>query len=266
MPIITRIVPSNFSVIVNRPINPLQHRIIVSGFVALKLAEVQQINRGALGYAPNYKTTVDGQQSGSVLNLKVDGGKAVFDFEVADPIEVVEAALKALRDGSPVVSGAYRDAHTVFVEGEEVENLQEIKPSDQVIIANPIPYARRLEIGKTKSGRDFIVQAPNRLYERVTDQLITKFEGRFKIQFRYLELEGAHQITGKMQQRTPRYATGKVRIKTQTHWVGTSASGVPAHWETFAAGGAKTRIRRHKPGTAVQSPAIVISPLKTTEQ
>jgi hypothetical protein len=236
MPIITR-TPANFSVIVNRPINPVAHRAIVTAFAAAKLAEVQQINRAALGYAPKYTTTVDGQQGGSILGLKVDGGRAVFDFDLfgENVKNVVEAGLKALRDGSPVVSGAYRDGWTLYINDEPVANVPDmISPTDKIMLSNPVIYSRRIEVGKTISGRSFVMQVPDHLCERIAKNVLApRFGNQVKITFGYVTLPDAGTVTGGMQAHTPRYGIGNGR----------------------------TRKRRHTVGSQVQSPAIFIEAL-----
>jgi len=64
--------------------------------------------------------------------------------EVArDAIEV----LKARSPLGPVERGHYRDLHTMFLNGQPVTDLDGWKPGDEVFIANPMPYARKIEIG-----------------------------------------------------------------------------------------------------------------------
>lgn len=36
-------------------------------------------------------------------------------------------------------------------------------------------YARKIEFGKTESGRDFVISVPNHIYERVAEDARTKF-------------------------------------------------------------------------------------------
>lgn len=108
---------------------------------------------------------------------------------------VVEAALDALERASPVDSGDYARSHTVFVNGVAVDVLPaSIKPSDEVMIVNPMPYARRLEIGKTESGRDFLISVPNRIYERVAKNvLIPRYRNSAKITFTYVTVPEAYR-------------------------------------------------------------------------
>lgn len=108
---------------------------------------------------------------------------------------IVELALDELRKASPVVSGDYARSHMLFVNGMKVETLPtDIKPSDEIMIANPVPYARRIEIGKTKAGRDFVVQVPNRIYERVVKNVLAaRYRNVAKITFGYVTVPEAYR-------------------------------------------------------------------------
>lgn len=107
--------------------------------------------------------------------------------------EVVAVARKALDDASPQVSGAYKAGHKLFVNGAMVATLPtNLKPGDEVMLANLVPYARKIEIGKTKSGRAFVIQVPNRIYERVAKGLQPRFRNSAKITFAYVSISGAH--------------------------------------------------------------------------
>jgi hypothetical protein len=73
--------------------------------------------------------------------------------------QLVDFALETLRERSPVGSsgrdkhpGLYRDSHTVFLNGHVVQgsDVSAWRPGDQINISNPVPYARKLEIGHGK--------------------------------------------------------------------------------------------------------------------
>lgn len=87
---------------------------------------------------------------------------------------VLQWIARELLDRSPVVSGAYRDAHALYADGRRIGSADEIARggtavphSAEYVFVNPQPYARKIEVGKTREGRDFVVQVPNRIYERV---------------------------------------------------------------------------------------------------
>lgn len=112
--------------------------------------------------------------------------------------EIILVLIKALEDASPVASGAYRRAHTLYINGHPAPASTPIQPGQEVMIANPLPYARRLEIGKTESGRDFLVSVPNRIYERIAAAAVTRYRNAVKITFGYVTPSDAHVVQGKL--------------------------------------------------------------------
>ena len=160
---------------------------------------------------------------------------AIFDSRRRIAIE----ALDLLRQASPVQSGRYRNAHMILLNGAQVSELPAaLKATDRIVIVNPVPYARRIEIGKTEAGRDFVMQVPNRIYERVAkSKLMPKYRNVARIQFNYIELTGAATIKGKLG------ATYAVKTK---------------------AGRTVQRKRRQQTGKAVMAPAIFIDSLRMT--
>lgn len=152
---------------------------------------------------------------------------ALFDHRAA----IAKMAVLELRAASPVVSGQYRDSHIILLNGAPVATLPPtLKASDEIVIVNPLPYARRVEIGKTTAGRDFVIQVPNRIYERTAKQkLIPRFRNVADIRFGYMPLTGAHTVKGKL----------------------------PSH---YAIGEGRRRKRQLRAGTSVDAPAIFIMP------
>lgn len=152
--------------------------------------------------------------------------------------EVANATMDALDKASPKQSGAYVRAHTIFVNGKPVGKVcPPISLTDQLFIANPMPYARRLEIGRTKSGRSFVLQVPSRIYERVAKSAITpQYRNVAKISFRYVDLTGAHVITGGL--------GGSYLVEGTRHGVGPGAG--------------RAVKRRQKVGEKIRFPAIFI--------
>lgn len=152
--------------------------------------------------------------------------------------QMVEFALDQLRRASPVESGDYVRSHTLFVNGIAVAALPvDLKPSDELMIVNPVPYARRLEIGKTESGRDFLISVPNRIYERIAKTVLTpRYRNVAKISFAYVTVSDAYRY--KQDNKARSWLANKGR------------------WYVSP----KQRPDRAR-GAVVQSPAIIISPL-----
>lgn len=116
----------------------------------------------------------------------------------ADP-GVLAWIARELRARSPVLSGAYRDAHELYADGEPLMNAADVTDNvklpkaEEFSFTNTVPYARKIEIGKTKSGRDFVVQAESRVYERLATVARQRFDGVADIQFEMRAVIGAQQ-------------------------------------------------------------------------
>lgn len=108
--------------------------------------------------------------------------------------EILNELLRMLRAASPVGSGAYRNAHEIYVDGRPIAAgaIPLIRPGQELMIANSMPYARRLEVGKTEAGRDFLISVPNRIYERTAQSAMAKFKNTAKVSFGYVTLPAAH--------------------------------------------------------------------------
>lgn len=104
-----------------------------------------------------------------------------------------------LRRRSPVLSGEYRDAHQLWGDGEflmdaaDVKDDTSIPDADEYSFTNTVPYARKIEIGKTKSGRDFVIQVPSHLYERTAQDAAQRFEGVAEISYEVRAVIGPEQ-------------------------------------------------------------------------
>ena len=86
-----------------------------------------------------------------------------------------------LFDRSPVLSGAYRDAHTLFADGaevgsaEDVFNSAEVPEASEYVFVNSIEYGRKIEVGRTREWRDFVIQVQGHIYEGVAADAAGKF-------------------------------------------------------------------------------------------
>lgn len=199
-------------------------RKFLADFARADIAKVVA-EAGARGARPAVTAYANTPGNRNLDSVKLPGPiVAIFDYRS----EVVRATLDALRAASPVDSGLYRNSHRVLVNGTEVGGVPTtLGAGDEVTIVNPVAYARRLEIGKTKSGRDFVVSVPNRIYERVARKMAARFRNVASIRFGYLPLTGAHAVKG----------------------------GLASHY--IAKGGSRRR-RRQRVGSAVSAPAIFI--------
>lgn len=190
-------------------------------------ARIMQEQTARSGIAPTFEAFAN--QPGKPVEAVVLPGPIVYRYGYLR--EVIVAALNVLRAASPVRSGAYRNSHTLFIDGVAVSEIpSELPRGADIMIANPLPYSRRLEIGKTKSGRAFVIQVPDRIYERTAKKVLQpKYRNVAKIDFSYATLPHAHTIKGGL---SPTYGIGGGRVR--------------------------KRQQHRNVGKAVQSPAIVI--------
>lgn len=113
--------------------------------------------------------------------------------------DVLAWVARELRSRSPVLSGAYRDAHALWgdgrfiMEASAVTTDAEVPDANEYAFTNTAPYARKIEVGRTAAGRDFVIQVQNRIYERVADDARNAFRGRADIAFEWRAVIDAHQ-------------------------------------------------------------------------
>jgi hypothetical protein len=78
---------------------------------------------------------VDGRKGAREEAVKPTG-VIVYEYQRLDL--VVQLAMETLFDKSPVLSGAYRNAHTLFLNGVPVRNLAQWKAGDEVAAVVPL--------------------------------------------------------------------------------------------------------------------------------
>lgn len=168
---------------VDETLSPAARSEAIADFARERIADAEQANKTVLGRVPRVEVFVDGRFGAALDTVKPDHGVIVAEFDLVT--DVMRWIGDTLRDRSPVVSGAYRDAHTLFADGREVPLGAVIPYAEEYVFLNPLPYARKIEIGKTKSGRNFVVQVPNRIYERTAKDAKSRFGNIAKIRFSY---------------------------------------------------------------------------------
>jgi hypothetical protein len=165
---------------------PEAQKRAVAAFAREKLEEAQATNRAALGRVPPHRTFVDGRPGAPLETVNVKGGRITFEFELVG--EILAWILSTLRARSPVASGRYRDSHRLFADGREIAAVAGagiVPPAEEYSFVNLTPYARKVEVGRTKSGRAFLLQVPNQIYQRVATDAARRFGNLAKIRFTY---------------------------------------------------------------------------------
>lgn len=203
------------------------------------IAKIKAEQFARAGVAPGVEVKVNGSAGKQIDQVNVPGPiEAIFDYRH----EIAEVGLVALIQASPRQSGDYANAHTILLNRKAVPQLPaNLARGDVITLVNPIVYARRLEIGKTKAGRKFVLQVPDRIYERVAKNvLMPRYREVADIQFGYVELEGAYITKGKL---APHYLIAEKRKRGS---------------KLGEAGTQKRRKRNQQAGTTVKYPAITI--------
>lgn len=100
----------------------------------------------ARGEAPNnYLTVVDGRKGASEDTVRPDGA-ILYQFGIVGL--AAQFALGYLIARSPVRDGDYRGAWLVAVDGRKwLGDLNDIPVGSEVMVTNPLPYARKIDVG-----------------------------------------------------------------------------------------------------------------------
>lgn len=125
-----------------------------------------------------FSRKVDGVAGAREEAVKV-GGKIEYSYSRLDA--VVQAAMELLFDLSPVLSGEYRNGHTLFVGGASVQNLAGWDGVGEVVITNMLPYSRKIEIGKMKMR----VPDTDHVYQQAEFMLRQRFGNQARIKFNF---------------------------------------------------------------------------------
>jgi hypothetical protein len=160
----------------------------IAEFAQAQIEEAKATNQSVLGRVPPYTVTVDGQRGAPLESVNPNGGTIIVEFELVG--DVLTWIAQTLLDRSPVLSGDYRHGHTLFADGQEVDPFAVIPLAAQYVFTNSVPYSRKIEIGKTEAGRNFVIQVENRIYERTAQDAKSRFGNIAKIRFVYQALIG----------------------------------------------------------------------------
>lgn len=172
-------------VVAREDLSPQARSRSIAGFARQQLASAQQTNARVLGRVPRHETFVDGRKGAPLEAVRPAGGTIVFTFELID--DLLRWIARMLVERSPVRSGDYARGHRLFADSVEVPMGAgtPIPPAEVYTFANLVPYARKIEVGKTNSGRDFVIQVPNRIYERTAKDARARFGNLVKITSSY---------------------------------------------------------------------------------
>ncbi len=187
MPVRTRFTPlaKTIQIVVDRNLSPAARSARVAAFAQAEIDAADAQNRAALGTVPPKTVTVDGRQGAPLDSVNPDRGIIIAEWSLVG--DVLQWIFATLRARSPIVSGDYLRGHMLFADGVECDPTNP-PPAQEYIFLNAVPYARKIELGKTKSGRDFVIQVPNRIYERTAKDAQSRYGNVVKIRSTYSSL------------------------------------------------------------------------------
>lgn len=173
MPIKSQIDPvgTTIKLFMDQAISPAAQSKVFAAFVKGGISAASDANRKA-GVTAAPVVTVDGRKGASIDDVRPNGA-VVAEWQILTP--ALLWIWGALRDSSPRLSGKYRDGHMLTCDGREIAWGDAIPSARDYVFSNVEPYAHRIEIGKTRSGRDFEVRVPNRIYQRIAVRAAAAF-------------------------------------------------------------------------------------------
>lgn len=185
-------VERDIAAIISRDLSRAEQQKAAGAFAREGIERDKAHNRMILGRVPPLTIWVDGRQGAALDTVNPNGGSIVGEFELIG--ELLQWIADTLVQRSPVQSGAYRDGHTLFADGAEVPKGTQIPAADEYVFTNLVPYARKIEVGKTKTGRAFVVQVKNRIYERTAKDAKSRFGNQADIRLEYRAPVGAYRL------------------------------------------------------------------------
>lgn len=159
------------------------------------------------GIAPTDAIVVDGVAGGDPERVRPDG---YILLEFGYVREVALVVLGALRHAGPVVKGIWSDTLTILADGAETDPRRIPHHARDIHVVATTPYARRLEIGKTRRGDPFVLDDSDyRLLERTARRVATLYRQVAKVEFTYVDLAEAYALSN----RTARTGRGGGQVR-----------------------------------------------------
>ncbi len=223
-------VSQSFQVLIDQTLSPKAQSARIADFAKRQIRAADEINRRAFGAVPPRKVTVNGREDEELSNIPLPSGIIIAEYRLVD--DVLAWIMQALRDRSPYTSGDYRGGHRMFA--DDVEADPDKPPmASRYAFFNLVPYARKIEIGKTKSGRDFVIQVPNRIYARTGDDAKAKFGNVAKISNGFASPADAYRLKNDQASRSFTKGIRRISARQRPDRVAGSVVSVPAIYVTF---------------------------------
>lgn len=168
------------------------------------------------GFAPDLESmVVDGRRNASLAEIKASS-RILLDWNY-----ITEATIKTveyLRLHGPEQSGEWKHSIVVLVNGHEHDPNDPI-PSDTAMVQVVVtaPYARKLEVGRTESGRAFSIQVSQHFVEKSCIYLRRQMADLAQFTFGYANISGAHVLRSKAGTHRRNFRSGRTRLGGKRH-------------------------------------------------
>ena len=157
------------------------------------------------GIAPTTETIVDGRR-GAPIDAATDKSTIIIEYEYLR--EIAAWLLDTLERGAVRgESGVYSRSFVLLVDGVEAQVSAITHDTQSFVVANTQPYARRLEVGKTRRGDAFILDDSR---YRFIDSIAKVAKGRFgnmaQVRHAFVGLDNAYRLRRAQGKRRDRQA------------------------------------------------------------
>ncbi len=232
MPVKTKITPFSLTskILVDGALSPGARSATVAAYARKEIAKADAINLRVFGSIPPKKVTVNGRENAELINIPPDRGIIIAEYRLHE--DVLAWIMQTLRDRSPFLSGDYKNGHRLFADDVECDPANP-PIATRYAFFNLVPYARRLEVGKTKSGRDFLVAPPNKIYARTGADAKAKFGNVAKITSGFASTPNSYRLKNDQASRSFTRGFRRVSAKQRPDRVAGSVVSVPAIYVTI---------------------------------
>jgi hypothetical protein len=181
--------------------------VVSAKLAAFAKADVSQ-RIAAEQFPPTYRRFVDGHEGAAEETVRPDG---IISYRGNVLPDVIGYGLALAVSMSPRESGEYQHSWIVFVDGKpwKSTSYNGVPQTAEITITNFTPYSRRLEVGKTESGRPFVIQVPPGIVQMLGQRIQHEFGNRYSIsiEYNFITIPGGYTLKSNFHAKR----TGRVR-------------------------------------------------------
>lgn len=165
------------------------------------LSQTDAQNARVLGEVPNNRTFVDGIEGASLESVKPNG-RIIREYDlVPDAISAIRFELSRT---SPRLTGRYLASHTLFADGVEVSDGEQIPPAQEYQFISLVPYARKLE-------------KLYRVYQQAAESASRRYGNSVRVRFGFRSVRGG--MVGQWAEKTRRVYRRQTHGERRREWL-----------------------------------------------